>query len=69
MHGRDFNNVWVGVNFLSIMGHDVSKIPPVEVDGILRGLQENAAYTFLGKVSALHPEVLKELANSSSAVQ
>ena len=58
MHGRDFNNVWVGVNFLSIMGHDVPKINSNEVDNILKGIQENAAYTFLGSLSTSHPEVL-----------
>lgn len=51
MHGRDFNNVWIGVNFLSIMGYDVPKVNSNEVDNILKGIQENAAYTFLGNLS------------------
>ena len=60
MHGRDFNNVWAGVNFLSVMGHEVTKIPQIE--GVLQGLQENAAYTLLGRVSTSNPEVIQEIA-------
>ena len=69
MHGRDFNNVWIGVNFLSIMGYDVPKVNSNEVDNILKGIQENAAYTFLGNLSIQHPEVLQELANCGSSIQ
>jgi hypothetical protein len=67
MYGRDYKNIWVGVNFLSIMGYETAKVPLM--DDVLMGLKEKAAYTIIGRVSVSNPEVVAELAQSNEVIE